>query len=144
MSPLWGKHWFVWSWWFSPPSIKLPRHIKQCVLCWGYKKHTCRSCPVPLTAFRSNSKFDQNLECCSLNMLNLSHRKSAHVTIVTLSWRVQNYVAIGGANFKPEHFKFWCHFEFDRNIVSGTGAWTMGYLLWVFVKKIPLDIGTTL
>ena len=80
-------------------------------------------------------KFDQNLECCSLNMLNLSHRKSAHVTIVTLSWRVQNYVAIGGANFKPEHFKFWCHFEFDRNIVSGTGAWTMGYLLWVFVKQ---------
>ena len=35
---------------------------------------------------------------------------------------MQHFVAIGKVCFKPGHFKFWSNFEFDRNIVSGTGA----------------------
>ena len=42
---------------------------------------------------------------------------------LTLSWRVQNFVVIGRVHCKPGHFKFWCNFEFDRDIVSETGAW---------------------
>ena len=37
---------------------------------------------------------------------------------------MQNCVVIGRAYFKPEHCTFWFNFEFDRNMVSGTGAWT--------------------
>ena len=55
-------------------------------------------------------------------MLNRSQRNFAHVTTVTLSWHVQNFVVISRVHFKPEHCKFWSNFEFDRNIVSGTGA----------------------
>ena len=40
---------------------------------------------------------------------------------MTLSWRVQNFVVVGWVHFKLEHCKFWSIFEFDRNIVSGTG-----------------------
>ena len=57
-------------------------------------------------------------------MLNRLQRNFAHVTTtVTLSWRVQNFVVIGKLHFKLEHCKIWSDFEFDRNIVSGTGAW---------------------
>ena len=38
------------------------------------------------------------------------------------SWCVQNLVVIGRVYFKAEDLKFWSNFEFDRNIVSGTGA----------------------
>ena len=30
---------------------------------------------------------------------------------------------IGWSDFKLEHSKFWSNFEFDRNNLSGTGAW---------------------
>ena len=67
---------------------------------------------VPLTVFRSNSKF----------VLNRSQRNFASVTTVTLSWRVQNVFVIGLWYFQSEHSKCWSNFELDRNIVSGTGA----------------------
>ena len=57
-------------------------------------------------------------------MLQRSHQNFAHITTVTVSWRVQNFVVIGRGQFKPEHFIFWYNFEFDRNAVSGTGAWS--------------------
>ena len=59
------------------------------------------------------------------NLLSFSwaHRNFAHVTTVTLSWCVQNFVVIGWALFETKHCKFWSNFEFDRNIVSETGAW---------------------
>ena len=41
---------------------------------------------------------------------------------VTLSWRVQDFVAIGEAYLKLEHSKIWSNFEFDRIIFSGTGT----------------------
>ena len=52
------------------------------------------------------------------NMLNRSQRNFAH----TPSWRVQNFVVISRVHFKLEHRNIWSHFEFDPNIVSGTGA----------------------
>ena len=56
------------------------------------------------------------------NILNRSQRYFAHVTTVTLSWRVQNIVVIGHAYFTLECFEFSSNFEFDRNMLSGTGA----------------------
>ena len=56
------------------------------------------------------------------SMLNRSQLNSACVTTVALLWCVQNFIVISRVHLKPEHFKFWSNFEFDRNIVSGTGA----------------------
>ena len=43
---------------------------------------------------------------------------------------VQTFVVIGRVHFKPEHCKCWSSFEFDRNIVSGTGAWSEHFFWW--------------
>ena len=59
------------------------------------------------------------------NILDRSQRHFAHVTTVTLSWRVQNIVVIGHVYFTLECFEFSSNFEFDRNMLSGTGAWTV-------------------
>ena len=56
------------------------------------------------------------------NILDRSQRYFAHVTTVTLSWRVQNIVVIGRVYFPLECFEFSSNFEFDRNMLSGTGA----------------------
>ena len=78
--------------------------------------------PVPLSIFRSNSKFYENSERFSLNILDRSQRYFAHVTAVTLSWRVQNIVVIGRVYLTLDCFEFSSNFEFDRNMLSGTGA----------------------
>ena len=57
-------------------------------------------------------------------MLYQSQRNFAHNTTVTLSWCVKNFILIGIVHFTPEHYIFWSNFEFNRNIVSGTGAST--------------------
>ena len=57
-----------------------------------------------------------------LNIPDRSQRYFAHVTTVTLSWRVQNIVVIGGVYITLECFEFSSNFEFDRNMLSGTGA----------------------
>ena len=41
---------------------------------------------------------------------------------MTLSWRVQNIFVIGRVYFTLECFEFSSNFEFDRNMLSGTGA----------------------
>ena len=56
------------------------------------------------------------------NIRGRSQRYFAHVTTVSLSWRVQYIVVIGRAYSKLEHFEFSSNFEFDRNMLSGTGA----------------------
>ena len=56
------------------------------------------------------------------NIFDRSQRYFAHVTTVTLSWRVQNIVVIGRVYFTLECFEFSSNFEFDRNMLSGTGA----------------------
>ena len=56
------------------------------------------------------------------NILDRSQRYFARVTTVTLSWRVQNIVVIGRVYFTLECFEFSSNFEFDRNMLSGTGA----------------------
>ena len=58
------------------------------------------------------------------NIFDRSQRYFAHVTTVTLSWRVQNIVVIGRVYFTLECFEFSSNFEFDRNMLSGTGAWS--------------------
>ena len=72
---------------------------------------------LPLTIFRSNSKFDQNLQCSGLKWICGSQRNFSHVT-----WRVQDFVVVGQVYFKLEYSKCWSNFEFDRNIVSRMGA----------------------
>ena len=72
------------------------------------------------------------------NILDRSQRYFAHVTTVTLSWRVQNIVVTGRVYFTLECFEFSSNFEFDRNRLSGTGAWCQapGYL-HVFHHNYP-------
>ena len=65
-----------------------------------------------------------NVKATVLNIPDRSQRHFAHVTTVTLSWRVQNIVVIGRVYFTLECFEFSSNFEFDRNMLSGTGAWT--------------------
>ena len=49
---------------------------------------------------------------------------------------VQKFVVIGYVNFKLEHSQLWSNFEFDPNIVSGTGARTAIEGLWY--KNLPV------
>ena len=56
------------------------------------------------------------------NIFNRSQRYFAHVRTVTLSWRVQNIVVIGRVYFTLECFECSSNFEFDRIMLSGTGA----------------------
>ena len=56
------------------------------------------------------------------NIRGRSQRYFAHVTTVSLSWRVQNIVVIGRVYSKLEHSEFSSNFEFDRYMLSGTGA----------------------
>ena len=62
------------------------------------------------------------------NILDWSQRYFAHVTTVTLSWRVQNIVVIGRVYFTLKCFEFSSNFEFDRNMLSGTGARIRDYI----------------
>ena len=61
------------------------------------------------------------------NILDRSQRYFAHVTTVTLSWRVHNIVVIGRVYLTLECFEFSSNFEFDRNMLSGTGAWLVSF-----------------
>ena len=55
-------------------------------------------------------------------MLGRSWGGFAHVATVTLSWRVRNFVVIGGVRFEPERGRFWSGFGFGCGIVGGTGV----------------------
>ena len=57
------------------------------------------------------------------NILDRSQRYFAQVTTVTLSWRVQNIVVISRVYFTLDCFEFSSNSEFDRYMLSGTGAW---------------------
>ena len=59
------------------------------------------------------------------NIFDRSQRYFAHVTTVTLSWRVQNIVVLDRVYFALECFEFSSNFVFDRNMLSGTGAWSL-------------------
>ena len=62
-------------------------------------------------------------------ILDRSQRYVAHVTTVTLSWRVQNILVIGRVYFTLECFEFSSNFEFDRNMLSGTGARSVNWVM---------------
>ena len=69
------------------------------------------------------------------NIRGRSQRYFAHVTTVSLSWRVQNIVVIGRVYSKLDHSECSSNFEFDRNMLSGTGARpskhaTISWVLW--------------
>ena len=67
---------------------------------------------------RNSMKFCNNLD----KIVDRSQQIFAHVTTVTVSWRVQNSIVISWAHFKQEHCKFLSIFEFDRNTINGTGT----------------------
>ena len=70
--------------------------------------------------FRSNLKFDQNLQCSSLKCAQRNTKKfcTCHdsVTVVMCAKFYCDWFSI----FKLEHSKFWSN---SKNSVSGTGAW---------------------
>ena len=65
------------------------------------------------------------------NILNRSQWNFTHVTTVTLSWRVQNFIVISWAHFKPECCEFLLNFEFDWNTASGMGTRQLFWHPWV-------------
>ena len=79
--------------------------------------------------------------------LDWSQRYFAHVTTVTLSWRVQNVVVIGRVYFTLECFEFSSNFEFDRNMLSGTGTWCLQTSLpavqWVLVVETSASVSSS-
>ena len=77
-----------------------PEHLCH----WESPPNVGGQAPVPLSIFRSNSTKIQNT--LVFNILNRSKRYFAHVTTVTLSWRVQNIVVIGSVHFTLECFEF--------------------------------------
>ena len=101
------------------PLITVWSHCDTSAFSKIHQAPTAHLAPVPLTLFRLNSKFNQNLECSSLKYA--WQRNFAHIMTVTL-WRDQKFVVIGWVYFKLENCKFWWNLEFDRNSVSGTGA----------------------
>ena len=77
------------------------------------------------------------------NILDRSQRYFAHVTTVTLSWRVQNIVVIGRVYLTLECFEFSSNFEFDRNMLSGTGAWYVFFRFCWSRDKMAAVLQTT-
>ena len=61
---------------------------------------------------------------------------------MTLSWRVQNIVVIGRVYFTLECFEFSSNFEFDRNMLSGTGAWSFNCITITHPKEHVLRIAS--
>ena len=76
---------------------------------------------VPLSIFRSNAKFDENSKhYCKIYAAD--HNDIVHTC-------VQNIVVIGRVYSKLERSEFSSNFEFDRNMLSGTGAVPIGIYL---------------
>ena len=69
---------------------------------------------VPVTLFRSNSKFDQNSQCSGLKygppITTKFFTRHGSFTVVT------KFVAIGWICYGQEHYKLSLNFEFDRNL----------------------------
>ena len=71
-------------------------------------------CNNPLIGFRSNSKFDEILECSGL--------KYAQPITTKFGTGVQIFFLIDRMCYEQKHYKISLNFKFNRNIVSGTGA----------------------
>ena len=86
------------------------------LLCWSNPVHA----PVPLSIFRSNSKFDENSERSSFKYIRpittiFCTRHDSDTVVTCAKYRCD----------RPRIFYtrvFWIFFEFDRNMRSGTGA----------------------
>ena len=91
--------------------------------CWVRSPNIIRpQAPVPLTVFRSIRNSVKIWITLIQNVLSRTHLNLAHVTTVSLSSHVQNFVVIDQICDEQEHCKFSLNFDFDRNIVSVTGA----------------------
>ena len=77
--------------------------------------------PVPLSIFRSNSKFDENSKHSSVKytrpITTIFCTRHDSVTVVTCA----KYRCDRSNIFETR--AFWSFIEFDRNMLSGTGAW---------------------
>ena len=120
-----------------------------CIACVGGDDIPGRICknmtqaPVPLTRFQSNSKFDQNCSARVWNTLNQSQRDLAHVTTALLTWHVPIFQCDWPKILWARTLQNVLNSEFDRNIVSGTGAryqpvsirWWMDPYAWLEFPK---------
>ena len=80
--------------------------------------------PVPLSIFRSNSKFEENSKHSTVkytrSITTIFCTRHDSVFVVTCA----NIVVIGRIYLKLERSEFSSNFEFDRNMLCGTGAMT--------------------
>ena len=91
---------------------------------WGSWSVTLNAdqAPVPLTVFISVSGSIGVWGASVWGVLGRSWGGFAHVATITLSWRVRDFVVIGGVRVEPERVRFWSGFGFGPGIVGGTGA----------------------
>ena len=112
------------SWKSVPDNLRL--------LSWG-------QAPVPLSIFRSNSKFDENSECSSFEYTRpittiFCTRHDSDTVVTCAKYRYAVY-------FTLECFEFSSNFEFDRNMLSGTGPMgSPGPKFYIFLKLVPMSI----
>ena len=100
--------------------------------------------PASLTAFGSNSKFGQNLECFGLK----------YTQSITVQFYIShnNYIVLtftkfscdGRICYKQERYQISLNFESDQNIVSATGARLVGIDFHALGKQIKMDDTGTL
>ena len=83
--------------------------------------------PVPLSIFRSNSKFDENPKHSSVKYTR------PITTIFCTRHDSDTIVVIGRIYLKLERSEFSSNFEFDRNMFSGTDAWSVKV---IFIETI--------
>ena len=108
---------------YNIPMLYLSQYTSRTIYVHGFHLVIIDQAPVPLSIFWSNSKFDENSKHCSVKYTRPITTIFSHVTTVSLSWRVQNIFVIGQIYLKLERSEFSSNLEFDRNMLSGTGAW---------------------
>ena len=83
----------------------------------------------------------------STTLTDRSQRNFAHNTTVTLLLCALNSVVISRVHFKPERWKCWSNFEFDRIIVSRMGVAVncqhVGACVHLHVNKLPACIAAS-
>ena len=109
--------------WAVTPIPALPCNLGQHCLLYYFLYCICTPpayelAPVPLSIFRSNLKFDENSERFSFEYTGpittiFCTRHDSDTVVTCAKYRVY---------FTLECFQFSSNFEFDRNMLSGTGA----------------------
>ena len=122
VSDLWTSKWKATCTTYCDQHLRL-EHLSFIDILYMYSQ-----APVPLSIFRSNSKFDENSKHSSVNytrpITTIFCTRHDSVTVVTCAkYRCDRSIIFGTR-------AFWIFIEFDRNMLSGTGARSPCNTVW--------------